>query len=248
MPGLARWCVLDSVFVPGTKWFSIVRWGGMDDIGLGEPRQRAMRAEMTVEARIRRAEAAPWGRIGHVGVLLDYRCHAPGGAIGRDFPPATRKCLQKFAKSTPDVFERDGLDVAVQQLSVGGRSIALIALADLTADRSEVLRLATDLGATGPRALLGVLSRDFVVSVAFFREGRTPHRCVQLRSGRESNVARILALPAQPEPDAVDIETAIARALAARSATDIASHERKHRHEGRRTRSRRRGCRRTPAC
>lgn len=129
-----------------------------------------------------------------------------------------------FARTRPGIFERDGIDVAVQHAAVGGRSVAFVSLGDLTADRSETLRLATDLGSPSPRALFAALSKDFVISVAFFHEGRAPVRCVTLRSAREANVARILALPTAPAEGAVDAETAVARALAAPPPLDSTEH------------------------
>lgn len=129
-----------------------------------------------------------------------------------------------FARTRPGVFERDGIDAAVQHAAVGGRSVAFVSLADLTADRSEALRLATDLASPSPRALFAALAKDFVLSVAFFHEGRVPVRCVTLRSPREANVARILALPTAPAADAVDAETAVARALAAPPPLDSTEH------------------------
>ncbi len=129
-----------------------------------------------------------------------------------------------FARTRPGVFERDGIDAAVQHATVGGRSVALVSLADLTADRSEAVRLATDLASPSPRALLGALAKDFVLSVAFFHEGRVPVRCVQLRSAREANVAHLLALPTAPAANAVDVETAVARALAAPPPLDSTEH------------------------
>ena len=81
---------------------------------------------------------------------------------------------------------------------------------------ADTLRLATDLGSPSPRALFAALSKDFVISVAFFHGGRVPVRCITLRSAREANVARILALPTAPAADAVDAETAAAVARAVR--------------------------------
>lgn len=129
-----------------------------------------------------------------------------------------------FARTRPGVFERDGIDAAVQHATVGGRSVALVSLADLTADRAEAVRLATDLASPSPRALLGALAKDFVLSVAFFHEGRVPVRCVELRSAREANVAHLLALPTAPAANAVDVETAVARALAAPPPLDSTEH------------------------
>lgn len=129
-----------------------------------------------------------------------------------------------FARTRPGVFERDGIDAAVQHATVGGRSVALVSLADLTADRAEAVRLATDLASPSPRTLLGVLAKDFVLSVAFFHEGRVPVRCVELRSAREANVAHLLTLPTAPAANAVDVETAVARALAAPPPLDSTEH------------------------
>jgi hypothetical protein len=33
-------------------------------------------------------------------LLLDYRCHTNEGAIGKDFPPALRTCMQFLASKT----------------------------------------------------------------------------------------------------------------------------------------------------
>lgn len=30
-------------------------------------------------------------------ILLDYRCHVPGGLIGTAYPPALKQCLQKLS-------------------------------------------------------------------------------------------------------------------------------------------------------
>ncbi|GMH45815.1 hypothetical protein BSKO_13778 [Bryopsis sp. KO-2023] len=35
-------------------------------------------------------------------ILLDYRCSAPGGKIGFDYPPQVEKCLRKFATMSPE--------------------------------------------------------------------------------------------------------------------------------------------------
>ena len=117
-----------------------------------------------------------------------------------------------------------GIDAAVQFASVGGRSIVLVALADLSADRGEAVRLAADLASPAPRALLGSLACDFVLSVAVFHEGPAPVRCFELRSPREDNVARLLARPTTPGPYAVEVATAIARAMAAPPPLDALEH------------------------
>ncbi|MCB9656277.1 MAG: hypothetical protein H6726_01405 [Sandaracinaceae bacterium] len=129
-----------------------------------------------------------------------------------------------FAKSRSGVFEGTGIDAAVQFASVGGRSIVLVALADLSADRGEAVRLAADLASPAPRALLSSLACDFVLSVAVFHEGPAPVRCFELRSPREDNVARLLARPTTPGPDAVEVATAIARAMAAPPPLDALEH------------------------
>jgi hypothetical protein len=156
----------------------------------------------------------------------------PGVAPPADFERDARRLraglfkgrVWLFARTRAGVFERDGIDAAVQHATVGGRSVALVSLADLTADRAEAVRLATDLASPSPRALLGALAKDFVLSVAFFHEGRVPVRCVELRSAREANVARVLALPTAPAANAVDVETAVARALAAPPPLDSTEH------------------------
>lgn len=35
-------------------------------------------------------------------VLLDYRCHVPGGEIGVNYPPSVQKCLKKISGMTPE--------------------------------------------------------------------------------------------------------------------------------------------------
>lgn len=42
-------------------------------------------------------------------LMLDYRCHAPGGRIGRAFPPKFAQCVKRLASLGPDGVERDFL-------------------------------------------------------------------------------------------------------------------------------------------
>ncbi|MCB9630000.1 MAG: hypothetical protein H6725_21715, partial [Sandaracinaceae bacterium] len=156
----------------------------------------------------------------------------PPVAVPRDFATDPRRLraglfsgsVWLFAKTRPGVFAGQAIDAAVQFAQVGGRSIVLVALADLQADRTEAVRLAAELAAPAPRALLGALAKDFTLNVAFFHDGPAPVRCVQLRSPREQNVARLLARPTVPALDAVDAPTAIARALAAPPPLDSTEH------------------------
>jgi hypothetical protein len=153
-------------------------------------------------------------------------------AVPRDFATDPRRLraglfggrVWLFAKTRAGVFEGNNVDAAVQYASVGGRSVVLVALADLSADRTEAVRLAADLASPAPRTLLGALARDFVMSVALFHDGPDPVRCLELRSPREDNVARLLARPTSPSMGAVDAATAIARALEAPPPLDSTEH------------------------
>ncbi len=40
-------------------------------------------------------------------VTLDYRCHAPGGTIGKGYPPTVSKCLGKLAEMRTEAIKQE---------------------------------------------------------------------------------------------------------------------------------------------
>lgn len=73
-----RRCAVDSVMVPGSEKFTIVRFGNQHLHG-NQPPQRNI----------------------NVQTLLDYRCHAPGGELGQHFPHEFRTCAKWLSDATP---------------------------------------------------------------------------------------------------------------------------------------------------
>lgn len=68
---------LSSLFIPGTGHYAYNRYG-RQYLELGLPFLK-------------------WWYPGR-SVMLDYRCHAPGGVIGKAYPPSVQQCLKRFSQ------------------------------------------------------------------------------------------------------------------------------------------------------
>lgn len=83
-----RRCAVDSVMIPGSEKFTIVRYGNNHVHG-EQPPQKNM----------------------NIQVLLDYRCHAPGGKLGENYPPAFRRCAAMLRESSvQEIADRFGFE------------------------------------------------------------------------------------------------------------------------------------------
>lgn len=51
---------------------------------------------------MRKKQGAKPLRYPDASVTLDYRCHAPGGAIGFNYPHSVQMCLEKFSAMAPE--------------------------------------------------------------------------------------------------------------------------------------------------
>lgn len=75
-----RICGFDSVFLPTTQKHAI------NQLGFGFVMKIPSQAPQQDNFGIMHA--------------LDYRCHAPGGKIGQNYPPRLQQCLQDISSST----------------------------------------------------------------------------------------------------------------------------------------------------
>ena len=80
-----RVCGVDSLFLPTTQKHAINQLGFAYVMKNSKEQPRA-------EVALQHA--------------YDYRCHVPGGAIGKDFPPAVGRCLQAISGMSVDEVRR----------------------------------------------------------------------------------------------------------------------------------------------
>mmetsp|Transcript_4979 Transcript_4979/g.12507 ORF Transcript_4979/g.12507 Transcript_4979/m.12507 type:complete len:483 (-) Transcript_4979:195-1643(-) len=79
-------CSLSSVFLPTTQCHAIAALG-----------------KDYAKRRLPQDKPQP----PNPGVTLDYRCHAPGGKIGREYPPQVQHCLHKFARMSAETIKEE---------------------------------------------------------------------------------------------------------------------------------------------
>ena len=79
-----RICGFDSIFLPTTQKHAIMMLGF--SWAMKMPPDQLRRCPPT----------------DHFGIMhaLDYRCHAPGGKIGKSYPPRMQQCLENISTST----------------------------------------------------------------------------------------------------------------------------------------------------
>ena len=89
--------------IPGSEKFTIVRYGNSHVNGDAPPQKNM-----------------------NVQTLLDYRCHAPGGAVGTQFPFKFRRCIQWLsAAAVPRIAARFGFEKEAEAGFVRARARSL---------------------------------------------------------------------------------------------------------------------------
>ena len=73
-----RRCAVDSIMIPGSEKFTIVRYGNSHLNGKQSPQKNM-----------------------NIQTLLDYRCHAPNGEIGTYYPHKFTECAKWLSDNTP---------------------------------------------------------------------------------------------------------------------------------------------------